>query len=104
MRARFVLAAVLAGLALAAGPAAAAMESGQAPAAKLLDLNLEELSNLRVNVSIASRSPESFLKTPAAVWVLPGEAIRRSGATTIAEALRLVPGLIVAQTGSNQWA
>src|SRR5207248_11567044 len=40
----------------------------------------------------------------AAIFVLTQEDIRRSGATSIPEALRLVPGLEVARIDQNKWA
>jgi outer membrane cobalamin receptor len=42
--------------------------------------------------------------TPAAIYVLTQEDIRRSGATTIPELLRLVPGVEVARIDSDHWA
>ncbi|MBN1394333.1 MAG: TonB-dependent receptor plug domain-containing protein, partial [Pirellulales bacterium] len=40
----------------------------------------------------------------AAVFVITNEMIRRSGATCIPEALRMAPGVEVAQINSNAWA
>tara|TARA_Y100000588_G_C13307739_1_gene524321 strand:- start:30 stop:227 length:198 start_codon:yes stop_codon:yes gene_type:complete len=54
-------------------------------------LSLEELMN--IEVSLVSRKHEHLMEAPAAVYALAGEDIRRSGATSLAEALRLVPGL-----------
>src|ERR1051325_3582506 len=50
------------------------------------------------------REEEPVSKIPAAVSVVTQEDIRRSGALTIPEALRLVPGLDVAQLDASQWA
>ncbi len=52
----------------------------------------------------ASRSPESVWEAPAAVYVVSASDIERSGATTIAEALRLVPGVQVARSNTSGWA
>ena len=68
----------------------------------LTDLSLEELMN--VEVSLATRSEEPLFQTPAAVFVLTREDIRRSGATNLPEALRLVPGVQVARADANKWA
>ncbi len=68
----------------------------------LVHLSLEELQN--VKVTSVSRAPESAFKAAAAITVLTNEDIKRSGATNIAEALRLVPGLNVARIDSNKWA
>ena len=43
-------------------------------------------------------------QSPAAVFVITNEMIRRSGAKTIPEVLRMVPGVEVAQIDSNKWA
>ncbi len=55
-------------------------------------------------VTIASKKEQEVLDVPAAVYVLSQEDIRRSGVTTIPEALRMVPGINVAQVTSNKWA
>lgn len=68
----------------------------------LLDLGFEELLNIQV--SSASKTPTSLMKTAAAVSVISREDIHRSGATTIPEALRMVPGVHVAQLDANRWA
>jgi iron complex outermembrane receptor protein len=65
-------------------------------------LTLEQLGN--VEVTTVSKEPEEVWKAPAAIYVLTGEDIRRSGATSIPEALRLVPGVEVARIDSDQWA
>ncbi|BBL70872.1 TonB-dependent receptor plug domain-containing protein [Methylogaea oryzae] len=66
----------------------------------------EELSWLQAEATVfsASRHEEKVSRTAAAVFVLSGEDIKRSGATSIPDALRLVPGLDVAQINSNVWA
>ncbi len=43
-------------------------------------------------------------RSAAAVFVITNEMIRRSGATSIPEALRMAPGLDVAHINSNMWA
>ncbi len=68
----------------------------------LAELSLEELMN--VEVTSAARKSQSLANTSAAVYVLSSVEIRRSGATTIPAALRLVPGLSVAQIDSGKWA
>src|ERR1700733_2027019 len=65
-------------------------------------MTLEQLGN--VEVTTASKEPEQVWKTPAAIFVLTGDDIRRSGATSIPEALRLVPGVEVGRIDSDQWA
>ena len=85
--------------ALAPAPAGAAAGAG---VRSLTDLSLEELSD--VEVTSVSRKEEPLADAAAAVAVITGEDLRRSGAATIAEALRLAPGLHVGQIGSSRWA
>lgn len=59
----------------------------------LFDLSLEELMNIEI-VS-ASKKAESSFKSPLSSTVLTKDEIVASGATTIEEALRLAPGLLV---------
>jgi iron complex outermembrane recepter protein len=68
----------------------------------LKKLSLSELGN--IEVTTPSKEPEELWKTPAATYVLTQEDIRRSGATSIPEMLRLVPGVEVARINSNQWS
>jgi len=65
-------------------------------------MTLEELSNIRV--STPSKHSERVVDTPAAVFVITGEDVRRSGATSIPEALRMAPGVEVARLDSHNWA
>ena len=69
---------------------------------ELKSLTLEELANLEV--SIASKRPERFMDSAAAVYVLTAEDIRRSGYTTVPELMRLVPGMDVARIDTAEWA
>ena len=51
-------------------------------------------------VVTATRSPLPAARTPASVTVVAGERLRAEGITTMADALRTVPGLTVVQSGS----
>jgi iron complex outermembrane recepter protein len=51
-----------------------------------------------------SKKKESAFDAPSATYVLTSEDIRRSGSTSIPEALRLVPGVQVARMNGNSWA
>jgi iron complex outermembrane recepter protein len=84
------------------GHCVADSQKDQADAEPLKQLSLAELGN--VEVTTVSKEPEEMWKTPAAVLVLTQEDIRRSGATSIPEALRLVPGVEVAQVDSDHWS
>lgn len=81
---------------------ATAMTAGVASAESLKKLSLEELMN--VEVTTVSRSVERLGDAAAAIAVVTNEDIRRTGATTIPEALRGVPGLHVAQNDASAWA
>lgn len=83
---------------------AALLGAGAAGAVEtsFIDLPLEELGKLEV--AAVSRKAQKLSDTPAAVTVLSAEDIRRSGARSIPEALREVPGVNVAQIGSARWA
>ena len=68
----------------------------------LAKMSLEDLSNIRV--SSVSKHNERMAEAPAAIFVITGDDIRRSGMTTIPEALRLAPGVDVARLDSHNWA
>jgi iron complex outermembrane receptor protein len=51
-----------------------------------------------------SKKKENAFDAPSATYVLGSEEIRRSGSTSIPEALRLVPGLQVAKIDGHKWA
>lgn len=69
---------------------------------QLTSLSLEQL--MALEVTSVSKHAEPVAKAPAAVHVLTGDDIRRSGAASIPEALRMVPGLHVAQINPGNWA
>jgi iron complex outermembrane receptor protein len=69
---------------------------------ELVELSLEDLG--RVVVTSVTRTPTSLADAAAAIYVITAEDIRRSGARTLAEALRLAPNLQVARRGSTAWA
>jgi iron complex outermembrane recepter protein len=68
----------------------------------LANLTLEQLS--QITVTTASRRTTSLADTAAAVTVLTDQDIQRSGATHVAQTLRSVPGLNVAQINASEWA
>jgi len=65
-------------------------------------LSLEEL--MQIEVTTLSKRNEKMFRTPAAVYVITAEEIRRSGLRGVAELLRLVPGVEVASYDANKWA
>jgi iron complex outermembrane recepter protein len=76
--------------------------SAQSPPADLADMSLENL--LATRITSVSREDQDILSTPAAVFVITQQDIRRSGMTDVAELLRTVPGMQVAQVNSSTWA
>jgi len=79
-----------------------AADSSQANKENLVDLSFEELMDIKV--TSASKKEQSLSQAPSAIFVITQEDLRRSGATTVPEALRMVPGVQVAQVDSNKWA
>jgi len=65
-------------------------------------MSMEDLMNLQVT-SVSKRT-QKVADAAAAIFVITQEDIRRSGATSVPEALRLVPGLEVARIDQNKWA
>ncbi len=82
------------GLTIAAAPAIAEDD--------LLDMSLEELMN--IEVTSVSKKAENKNDAAAAVTVITAEDIRRHGFTSVPEALRMVPGVQVAQIDASRWA
>lgn len=79
----------------------------------MLDMDLEQLSQVAVNpvsgtmgmeVSTVNRTESTVARSPAAVYVITNEMIRRSGARNLPEVLRLAPGVQVAQITKTIWA
>jgi iron complex outermembrane receptor protein len=65
-------------------------------------MSMEDLMNVQVT-SVSKRS-QKLADAAAAVFVITQDDIRRSGAQSIPEALRMVPGLQVARIDENKWA
>jgi len=74
----------------------------RALAGDLMAMSIEELMTLQV--SLAARSEQTVSEASAAVHILTQDDIRHSGATSVAELLRLVPGMEVARIDANKWA
>jgi iron complex outermembrane recepter protein len=90
------------GLLLLVNPALAQIPDTLRPPGALKRLTLEQLMD--VEVTSVSRRPEKLSTTASAIQIITGEDIRRSGASSIPEALRLAPNLQVAQVNASQWA
>ena len=76
--------------------------SASAAAQDVAGLSLEDLLN--TDVSTVSRKTQRLSETAAAVFVITGDELHRSGATSIPDALRMVPGVQVARMGNARWA
>ncbi len=70
--------------------------------AELAELSLEEL--LTIEVTSVAKKPQTIAESAAAVFVITQDDIRRSGVTSIPEALRLAPGVNVGRIDANKWA
>lgn len=68
----------------------------------LTSLNIEDLMNIEI-VSSAKKA-ESLRLTASAAYVITQDDIRRSGATSIPELLRMAPGLHVGRLDNSTWA
>lgn len=66
------------------------------------DLDIEDLMN--VQVTSASKKVQSISDASAAIFVISNEDIKRSGVTSIPEALRMAPGIDAARIDSSKWA
>jgi iron complex outermembrane receptor protein len=90
-----VFSACFAGLVFSASAAAHADNLVQdiGPDGAITELSLEELADIRI--TSVSRSEQQLSDAPASVFVITSDDVRRSGATSLVEALRLAPNLQV---------
>ncbi|MHB1036924.1 MAG: TonB-dependent receptor plug domain-containing protein [Pirellulales bacterium] len=98
----------------AASDGSSAPKTDAAPAGgkgSILDLDVEQLAktdvvvpSMDLEVTSVSKQESTVGRSPTAVFVITQDMIRRSGAKCIPEALRMSPGLEVAQISSNTWA
>lgn len=80
----------------------AASQAQELASLRLADLSLEQLSTIRV--TSVSRTDETLSSSAAAVAVVSSDDIHRSGATSVPEVLRTVPGVHVARQTASVWA
>ncbi|HWF10207.1 MAG TPA: TonB-dependent receptor [Bryobacteraceae bacterium] len=83
-------------------PALPGDQSAPATPDEFKRLSVEELS--QIDVTSPSKEPRQAFQTPVAIYVITSDEIRRSGATSIPEALRLAPGVEVARIDGNKWS
>ncbi len=98
------LIAIMVGLCIANSTSAAGIygNAEQVSTNTLIDLSLEELMN--IEVTTVSRRSQKISEVAAAVFVITQDDIRRSGATSIPEALRMAPGVVVSRIDASKWA
>ncbi|HXJ42001.1 MAG TPA: TonB-dependent receptor [Bryobacteraceae bacterium] len=77
-------------------------QASQGSEDQLKGLSLEQLGN--IEVTTVSKEPVKVSRTPAAIYVITQEDIRRSGATSLPEVLRLAPGVEVARIDAVKWS
>lgn len=72
------------------------------PKRDLTELSIEEL--MQIEVTTVSRKGEALVDAPAAITVIRADDLRRTGARSIVEALRMVPGVHVGHIDANKWS
>ena len=95
-------AALLAGALAATSTVLHAQQLAAAQVDELKRLSIEQLTN--VMVTSVTRGPQPLSRSAAAVAVVTSEQLASSGAMSIPEAIRYVPGIHVAQLTASQWA
>jgi iron complex outermembrane receptor protein len=90
------------GLLIAVAFGAAAWAFSQTPGdVDYTKLDIQDL--MKVEVTTASKDAQSISNVPSAIYVITADDIRRAGAQTVPDALRLAPGVIVEQVDENRW-
>ncbi len=77
-------------------------QDNEGTVSRLNRISLEDLGDIEVTTT--SKEPVKVSQTPAAIYVITQDDIRRSGATSIPEILRLAPGIEVARIDSSTWS
>ncbi|MDP2260772.1 MAG: TonB-dependent receptor [Caulobacter sp.] len=98
----FAIAAAACALVSPAAASALVDDAASAAEADLQRLSLEELAQVRV--TSVSRRPEALAEAPASIFVIDAEDIRRSGAASLPELLRLAPNLNVQRVNAVDYA
>ncbi|MGH8318835.1 MAG: TonB-dependent receptor plug domain-containing protein [Steroidobacteraceae bacterium] len=94
--------ALVAGMLAAAAPLLHAQQLAANQVNQLKQLSIEQLTN--VVVTSVTRGPQPLSQAAAAVAVVTSDQIESSGAMSVPEAIRYVPGINVAQMTASQWA
>jgi iron complex outermembrane receptor protein len=99
---RFALRCLISGAAVFSLPLLANNSAASSSLDALKQMSVEEL--MGVEVTSVSRREEPLRDAAAAIAVITQDALRRSGAETIPDALRMVPGIHVGQQTASSWA
>jgi outer membrane receptor protein involved in Fe transport len=83
-------------------PAIVSAASSQPQSQDLKTMSIEQL--MQIDVTLATREPVPIGRTAAAITVITNDDIRRSGVTTIADAVALADGVHVARFNNGTWA
>jgi len=102
LRSRIKASGISGGLALGLLAAGTAAATADLSPGDLKQLGFADLMN--IEVTSVSRRPEKLSQAPSAIQVITAEDIRRSGASSIPEALRLADNLDVARKNAHDWA
>ena len=89
-------------VALSSGVLSGQIQPTLPPSDILKKMSVDEL--LDIQVTSVSKRPEKLSEAASAIQVITGDDVRRSGASSLPEALRLASNLEVAQIDSHQWA
>jgi iron complex outermembrane receptor protein len=87
---------------LAVAPACCDARAAVQARPSLVDFSLEQLAD--IVVTSVSRQEARLAEVPASIAIISGADIRRSGAVTLPEALRLAPNLQVARADTSNYA
>src|SRR5690242_507766 len=78
-----------------------AVPAGAQDLGDLSTASLEALLNVRI--TSVSKKAQDLFKSASAIYVITADDMRRSGATSVADALRIVPGLSVGRMSGAFW-
>jgi iron complex outermembrane recepter protein len=67
-----------------------------------LEMDLAQL--MEVTITSVAKKPQTVADSAAAIFVISQDDIRRSGITSVAEALAMAPGLQVARISASRWS
>jgi iron complex outermembrane receptor protein len=93
--------AILLAAILALPAALRAQDDRKPPPQDPSELSIEDL--LRTPITSVAKREQTLMDAPAAISVIRTDDLRRSGVTSVAEALRMVPGMQVRKIDANKW-